>query len=256
MILYNASSSYYSMIARFALLEAGVPFESRRMDIHFRQEQLSPWYLAINHAMTVPALVDGEKSWIDSQDILKFAAACSADKWLDSDAAILPKIEQVIHAHYSIPIERLTFGKALVRIPPLRFVIPRLLHKIIRKLEQDLSKSINPVATQAKIELDRSRLAYFTEGKLVDKLNIERERVQRFIKALPIPGLFLFGDKMSSADILTVILLARLKMIGEYNLVPSSSPLATWFERMQSRTFYKEADIWTHFQLWRIILKR
>ena len=57
MILYNAPSSYYSMIARYALFEAGLSFENRRMDIHLAKEQLSPWYRAINPKMTVPSLV-------------------------------------------------------------------------------------------------------------------------------------------------------------------------------------------------------
>lgn len=37
MQLYNASSSYYSMIARLALLEAGANFDDRRLDIHFKR---------------------------------------------------------------------------------------------------------------------------------------------------------------------------------------------------------------------------
>ena len=256
MILYNASSSYYSMIARLALLEAGVPFESRRMDIHIAQEQLSPWYIAINPARTVPALTDGNKSWTDSRDILKFAAVSAEDRWLDAEPAHSPQIEQIVQAHYLIPIERLTFGKALVRIPPLRFIFPRILRSVSRKLEVELQQSQNPKAIQAKLDTERQRLAYFGEGNRIDKLQLEREKVRDFIKKLPIPGLFLLGDKPSSADIVTIVLLGRLQMIGEYNLVPPSSPLDSWFERMQARAAYKEADIWTHFQLLRILMKR
>jgi glutathione S-transferase len=39
--LYHAPSSYYSMVARLALLEADVSFESQRMDIHPRKDQLT-----------------------------------------------------------------------------------------------------------------------------------------------------------------------------------------------------------------------
>ena len=256
MILYNASSSYYSMIGRYSLLEAGVPFEGRRMDIHIAKEQLSPWYLAINPAMTVPTLTDGEQSWLDSQTILKFAAMRAGDRWMDADPALSIPIEQIVQAHYDLPIERLTFGKALVRIPPLRFIVPRMLRSIIHKLEGDLAHSTSTSATEAKIALNRERLAYFTEGNLVDKLQIERDRIQQFIKGLPEPASLLFGDKPSSADILTAVLFGRLKMIGEYNLLPQTSPLIMWFERVQLRPAYREADIWTHFQPLRILLKR
>ena len=247
MILYNASSSYYSMIARLALLEAGVVFENRRMDIHIAKEQFSPSYLAINPAMTVPTLTDGNRSWTDSRDILTFAADAAKDKWLDSDDICSPKIERIVKAHYAISIERFTFGK----IP---FLAKWILRFIIKKLEAGISTSKNRAATQAKIDLNRDRLAYFTEGNRADKLQLQRDIVQKFLQELPAPGLFLFGEKPSSADIVTTVLLGRLQMINEYALVPE--PLARWFERMQARTAYKEADIWTHFQPWRILLKR
>jgi glutathione S-transferase len=131
------------MIGRYALLEAGVVFESKRMDIHFSKDQLSPWYIAINPAMTVPALTDGKKSWTDSQDILKFAATSAEDRWLDADTTVFPQIEKSVRAHYSISIERLTFGKAMMHIAPLRFIFPRMLAKIIRKLEIDIVNSAN-----------------------------------------------------------------------------------------------------------------
>lgn len=256
MILYNASSSYYSMIGRYALLEAAVEFESRRMDIHLAKEQLSAWYMAINPAMTVPSMTDGKHFWISSEEILSYAANCAADQWMDVDITVSPQIKQIVKAHYAIPIERLTFGKAFVSLPPVRVIFPMMLRKMIRKLELELPFSTNPSATQAKIALNRERLAYFTEGNRLDKLNIERDRVSQYLSRLPNPDLFLFGEKPSSADILTVVLLGRLQMIGEYNLVKAKSPLDNWFKRMQARETYKKADIWTRFQPWRILLKR
>lgn len=256
MILYNACSSYFSMIARYALYEAGVPFENKRMDIHLAKEQLTPWYMAINPGMTVPSLTNEEQTLIDSRDILKFAASKAEDKWLDADVTLAPQIEQIVAAHYAIIIERLTFLKALTSIPLMKFIIFRMLRKIIKQLESDLPNSANPTATKAKIKVDRARLAYFSEGNLADKLQTHRDTIKDFISKLPTPDLFLFGEKPSSADIVTVVLFGRLKMIGEYQLVPSPSALSNWFERMQARPAYKEADIWTHFQPWRILLKR
>src|SRR5262249_337269 len=102
--LYHASSSYYSMIARLALLEAGVAFTGRRMDIHIAKEQLQPWYVALNPHMTVPTLVDGEHVWRDSRDILAVAAERAGARWLRPQAAS----EAVVAAPYRLPIERLT----------------------------------------------------------------------------------------------------------------------------------------------------
>lgn len=255
MILYSASSSYYSMIARYALLEAKVPFEIRRMDIHLSKEQLQPWYMAINPAMTVPSMVVDKQVWTDSHDILNYASSKAGDSWLDGDTELAPHIQQIVLAHYSIAIERLTFGKALLSIPPLRFIVPRMLSKIIRNLEAERASTDNKTAVDAKIALNTERLNYFTKGVLADKLAFERTNVTSFLEKLPKPGTLLFGDKPSSADIVTVVLLGRLKMIGEYELVQSPE-LISWFERMQARPACKEADIWTHFQPWRILLKR
>lgn len=255
MILYNAPSSYYSMIGRYALLEAAVPFENRRMDIHLAKEQLTPWYMAINPAMTVPALTDGARIWADSHDILNEAASRADSLWLDADTELAPHIQHIVTTHYSIAIERLTFGKALVKLPPLRFIVPRMLRKIIRSLEAERKSTDNPAAVDAKITLNQQRLAYFTEGTLADKLEFERTNVLGVLAKIPKPEVLLFGDKPSSADIVAVVLLARLKMIGEDSLVQSPA-LIQWFERMQTRPAYQKADIWTHFQPWRILFKR
>jgi glutathione S-transferase len=255
MILYNASSSYYSMIARYALLAAGVPFESKRMDIHLAKEQLSSWYMAINPKMTVPSLVDDKQVWIDSQDILKQAAGLAGSRWLDADVDLGPYSAQIVYAHYSIAIERLTFGKALTSFLPLRFIVPHMLRRIIKKLEKERARVINKAAVDAKIALNTERLDYFTKGDLDEKLEFERKSVLSFLEKLPIPKQFLFGDKPSSADIVTAVLFARLKMIGEYQLVKSPELIA-WFGRIQQGTAYKEADIWIYFQPLRILFRR
>jgi glutathione S-transferase len=36
------------LIARLALLEAGITFESRLIDVHFAKEQITPWCMALN----------------------------------------------------------------------------------------------------------------------------------------------------------------------------------------------------------------
>ena len=256
MILYHASSSYYSMIARLALLSAQVPFTSRRMDIHLAKEQLSDWYLKINPHMTVPSLVDDEHCLTDSRDILRYAATLAGPKWLDSNPAHSTAIEAIVNGQYNISIERLTFGKALLSIPPLRLIVPRMLRGIIKKLENELGSSADPVALENKISINRERLAYFTQGKLSDKVDEQRQQVRAFLDTLPSCPNMLFGQTTSSADVVTAVLLGRLKMIGEYGLVDKGSALDQWFARIQKSVPFQNADIWMRFQPWRILLKR
>jgi glutathione S-transferase len=121
-----------------------------------------------------------------------------------------------------------------------------------------LATAKDPAALQAKIDLNESRIAYFTQGaSLQEKMAVERKRVSTYLNQLPNPSQFLFGDKPSSADIVTAVLFGRLKMIGEYSLVTNDAngaSLDQWFSRMQQQVAFQQADIWLHFQWWRILL--
>ncbi|MFZ4056321.1 MAG: glutathione binding-like protein, partial [Polynucleobacter sp.] len=160
---------------------------------------------------------------------------------------------------YEIPIERLTFCKAMIHLPILRFIFPRTLRSIIKGLQARLVTAKDPAALQAKIDLNKSRIAYFTQGaSLQEKMAVERKRVSTYLNQLPNPSHFLFGDKPSSADIVTAVLFGRLKMIGEYSLVTNDArgaALDQWFSRMQQQVAFQQADIWLRFQWWRILLR-
>lgn len=256
MILYNTPSSYYSMIARLALLEAGVSFTNRKMDIHFAKEQLSNWYMALNPHMTVPTLVDGEQIFTDSKDILALAASSAKDHWLDATPDLKRGIQDLVQNFYAIPIEDLTFAKAMSKSSLLRFIFPKILGKIIKNLKAELSTTENPEAVRAKIAINEARIHYFTQGSLIEKLNVERNRVSSFLATLPTPRDLLFGDKPSSADIVICVLLGRINMIGENELLKPFPELTKWFNRMQQRPSFRAADIWQKFQLWRVLLRR
>lgn len=244
------------MIARLALLESGAPINIRRMDIHLAKEQLSPWYLAINPAMTVPSLTDEKHIWTDIRAIIDKSASIAGSLWHDVEPDLSSCIREVVDAHYAISIERLAFSKAMTRFKPLQIFFPRLLKRIIHQLETSLPSSINPQATQDKIALNQERLAYFTQGSLSQKLIDEREQVNQYLSQLPaLSGTCLFGEKLSSVDIVTSILFARLEMSGELSKINVFPALAEWYKRMQARSTFKSADVWTYFQPWRILLK-
>lgn len=255
MKLYSAPPSYYSTIARLALNESHIDFDTRYMDIHIAKEQLAPWYIAVNPSMTVPALTDGDRKWTDSRDILAFAAKNAASQWIDSDPALAPNIQNIVAAHYNISIEQLTFGKAIQKFSLLHKVFPFMLKRMIKNLEAEKQSTPNPKAVEHKIGVDEARLAYFTEGDLSKKLNDRREEVREYIKLLPEPQEMLFGNKPSSADIVTTALFARLQMIGENDLIKVSPQLQNWFERVETRPAFIKSDVWLRFKPWRILLK-
>ena len=256
MILYHAPSSYSSMIARLGLLEGGVVFDSHPMDIHFAQQQNQPWYIAVNPHMTVPSLVGEGPLLTDSRDILDHAARSAATPWMDLEPAVAGQVAAAVDGHYQIPIERLTFSKAMSKIWPLRVAFPRLLARINRKLEASLPSASDPDAVRSKIALNNERIAYFSLGDLGQKLQAERDAVTAYLRSLPKPQPFLFGDRLSSADIVVAILMGRLHMIGEQRLVADREDLTRWFEMMQAREAFRRADVWLSFQPLRILLRR
>lgn len=256
MILYHAPSSYYSMIARLALLEAGVSFEQKPMDIHVAQEQNASWYVAINPNMTVPCLTDAGLRLTDSRDILAFAARAASNLWMDSEATIAAQIDDAVNAHYDVSIENLTFTRLMIQMWPLRIMFPRLLERINRNLEAGLASAADPEAVGKKIALNQKRIAFFTQGDMNKKMHNLREVVRDCLRGLPEPYPFLFGERVSSADIVFCVLLARLNMIGEKALYDDIAGLRQWFETMQAREAFQRADIWLSFQPMRIILRR
>lgn len=112
----------------------------------------------------------------------------------------------------------------MLHLPILKFIFPRALGGIIKGLQARLATAKDPAALRAKIDLNESRIAYFTQGSsLQEKMAVERKRVSAYLNELPTPDNFLFGDKPSSADIVTAVLFGRLKMIGEYSLVTNDA---------------------------------
>jgi glutathione S-transferase len=147
----------------------------------------------------------------------------------------------------------------MIHLPILKFIFPRALGKIIKGLEAQLVSAKNPIALQAKIDLNQSRITYFTQGaSLQEKMTVERNRISNYLNQLPTPDHFLFGNKPSSADVVTAVLFGRLKMIGEYALVTNNSrgvALDQWFGRIQEEPAFQLSDIWMRFQWWRILLR-
>ncbi|HRE32752.1 MAG TPA: hypothetical protein PLD88_12310, partial [Candidatus Berkiella sp.] len=155
------------------------------------------------------------------RDILNLSVKTATAAWEDSDPTLLPDIEKIVTAHYKISIEQITFGKAMTKFPLLHKLFPFMLKRIINQLENDVQTSNNPVAIQDKIALNRQRLHYFEEDLNI-KLNECRNKIREYIKLLPSTDALLFGEKPSSADIVTAVLFARLSMIGEEDLINES----------------------------------
>lgn len=248
--LFHAAPSYYSMVARLALAEAGVHYRSHLIDIHLAKQQLSDAYRRLNPQMTVPTLRGEGLLLTDSREILQWAADRAAHTWMDAQPALLGPIEAVVAGHYAISIEDLTFGKALLTNPLLARLVPRVLAGLAKGLERRAAGAADGGSSlRAKAQQNRQRLAYFSQGSQAEKLDRVRQQVRDFCHALPPadPGQGLFGSSLSRADVVVAVLLARLEMIGETAL-QERADLSRWWAWLQQRPGFQRADVWTRFR--------
>ncbi len=248
--LFHAAPSYYSMVARLALAEAGVSTVSRLLDIHLAKQQLSPAYRQLNPHMTVPTLRGPDLLLTDSSEILAFAAQQAGAQWADADPARQAGIAEAVRGHYRISIETLTFSKLLSSRPWFKAVVVKVLSGVIRRLERQAKRCPEQAEPlQAKAAQNRERLAVFTQAPIQQVLSEQREQVAAYLASLPpvVAGGWLFGRQVSSADVVLAVLCARLEMAGEIALL-SRPDLQGWWQRLQQRPAFAAADVWTRFQ--------
>jgi glutathione S-transferase len=249
--LYHALSSYYSMIARLALIEGGIAYESVVVDIHLKMFQQRPDYVRLNPNMTVPTLVLPDRILDQSRDIAEYALGVS-EATVDGDT------KAWLDLHYGYPIEELTFGGLLARSPLARIMIPRRLDSVRRRLLERAAQ--NP--DLAKIY--RERAAVFAERvRTFDPAAVVRLSERRRAEAIG------FMDRLEqtlrdgrgvivppaygAADVVWTVFLARMEFVGMGAELQKRPALARYWRAMQARPSFGPADIWTKLHVIRLI---
>jgi tetrachloro-p-hydroquinone reductive dehalogenase len=249
--LYHAASSYYSMIARLALAEAGLGYKSVIVDIHYRMSQQNPDYVRLNPNMTVPTLVAPDAVLDQSRDIAEHA--------LDlRDQALDAETRRWLDLHYGFPIEELTFGRLLSRNPLARLLIPKRLAAARRRLLElaaahpDLAsaytaratvfeervRTFNPQTVQQLAERRRGEAIGFL-GRLETQLSDGRQVI--------VP------PRYGVADVVWTVFLGRMEFAGLGAEIGKRRSLARYCENMRARPSFAAADIWTRLHLGRLV---
>lgn len=249
--LYHAPSSYFSMIARLALSEAGIDHEQVFVDILFRGSQQLSAYARLNPQMTVPTLVLSGRTLDQSRDILDIAFPRPGQ---GSDAETTSWID----LHYSYPIEELTFGGFLARHALARAIIPAKIAATRRRLlrlaaaHPDLAEIYHG---RAAVFAERERtfdprmaihLAATRRGEAITLLDrLEHHFADgRNVMVPPTYG---------AADIVWTVFLARMEFVGLEQEIVVRPTLARYWQAMKARPSFAMADIWTKLHLGRLI---
>lgn len=239
--LYHADSSYYSMIARLALAERGMEYDSRLLDIHAKAEQLEPWYARIQPAMTVPAMTCAERVLTSSRDILEFAGAGSP--LVPADRAAM---DEWLDRHYGFEIENLTIGRMVKTNPLFRSFFLKSLAKLrdlcLQRAEEqpDLAE-----AYRRKAQQDADRLDTFAApGPYDESLRQAQEHLDALEERLAASE-WIAGPAYSLADVVWTNFLARMCFVGKEDEVRSRPHVHAWWERVRARPSFQQADVWT-----------
>lgn len=250
--LYQAPSSYYSMIARLALKEGGMAYEPVFMDIHIRASQQQPDYVRLNPNMTVPTLVLPDRVLDQSRDIAAFALAGSA-----SDAA-RAETKAWVDLHYSFPIEELTFGGLLAKNPMARIMIPKLLARAHRRLLAYAAAYPDLAALyKARADVFAERVRIFSPADIIRLSQTRRNEAIGFLDrleaALGDGRTVLVPPSYGVADVVWTVFLGRMEFAGLGAEVTKRPVLARYWQAMQARPSFAAADIWTRFHVLRLI---
>jgi tetrachloro-p-hydroquinone reductive dehalogenase len=241
--LHHAAPSYYSAIARLALLEAKVAFTPVKVDIHRRMEQLAPDYVRLNPNMTVPTLVLDDRVLTESRDILAHAlgtADGAAAAWVDR--------------HYAFPVEELTFGKLLDTNPLARRMVPHTMERTARRLSA-LADAHPDLADRyrARAEVFAARRRTF-DPEAVAALFVRRKRealalLDALDAELTDGRAFLAPPSYGPADVVWTVFTARMRFVRMADEITKRPALARWEAAMRERPTYRAADVWDAFSL-------
>jgi glutathione S-transferase len=245
--LYNAPPSYYSQIARLALVEAGIEFESVVIDIHRRRQNVEPDYVRLNPNMTIPTLVLPDKTLTESRDILDFAlgaATGEAKTWVDRQ--------------YAYMIEELTFGKLTSWNPIARKMIPRTMASQEARLRELASQNPDLAETylrRAEVFAQRHRTfdAEKVAGLWTERLAQAREHLDALERALADGRATLVPTGYGPADVVWTVFLARVRFIHIGEEIEKRPAVARYTEQMFARPSFAKSDVWTSIELLKLV---
>jgi glutathione S-transferase len=223
--LYHAGMSNCSMRVRLALEEKGLKWVSHEINLG-QQENIQPWYLAINPKGLVPAIVHDGVPVTESNDILAYledkfpepalvpsdpALAAQADEWFDMAVSMHVKaIKTWVYGS--------TLGASKKRSDMRRYaeVQPD------KELVTFHQKSLDGFSAQ-EIELARKMIA-----EAFDKMELRLK-----------DHAFLVGEAQSTADIAWLPQYVVLGTLG-FDFAPYPAVVA-WAKRQEKRPAYKRA---------------
>lgn len=240
--LYHAASSYYSMIARLALIESGRPFTPVKLDIHRRMAQFEPDYARLNPNMTVPTLMLDDGPLSDSRLILFHAFG-------RDEARADESTHRLVTLHYDFPIDELTFSWLLRWNPLARRFVPGKLATAERRLRA-LADSHADLADlyRRRADVFAGRVRTFDPHAIAALYDSRRaaalSRLDMIESELADGRAVLVPPTYGPADVVWTVFLARMRFIRLHAELARRPAITRYYAEMATRPSFTTADIW------------
>ena len=244
-LLYNIPPSLCSQKVRLVLVEMGIPFQNRWVDIGLTSENYEPWYVKLNPKCVVPTLVHGETVVTNSVVIMRYVAEqFEGPALLPEDPEERTRMEHWYALAESLDFRLFTFSRANPRLTELG------LQKKLKKLRAYAERYPDLRAEyEAKIA-DMTQLKHQSrdpDGVKRQRAELEREldALDEVLSAHP----FIAGATYSLADVIWTVSLTRLLFLKQDLLIESRPHLLAYYQRMRARPSYEEATLYPSFRL-------
>jgi len=241
-LLYDHPGSICSQMARLALVEKGVAFERRTVDIMVTAEQFEPWYTALNPKAVVPTLKLGDEIVTDTIRIVH-----RVDREFDGpaltpsdpgDAARMDRtMKDIMGLHYGV----LLYSRRLDANGRSPTVIERG-----KYLRQQLATYPERAEVLERRIAGNDRLQAILANPAEIGRHVEEARalVGRLDRALDGNG-FVCGDRYTLADTFAAPCLARFRLHGfeTWWSGGDNANVAAYYGRMKERPSWSIAAV-------------
>ena len=245
LLLYNIPPSLCSQKVRLALVEKGVAFKNRWVDIGPTAENYQPWYVKLNPKCVVPTLVDGDKVITDSFVIMRYVAEhFEGPALIPTDPTDRDRMEHWYALAESLDFRLFTFASVNKRMTGFGLKMK------VKKLRAYAKKYPQlRTAYEAKIQDMTGLKKQSHDPAVAQKQRAHLEREFDALNELLAQQPFIAGATYSLADVIWTVSLTRLSFLKQDALIEARPHLLTYYQRMQARPSYEAATLYPRFMI-------
>ena len=242
LLLYHHPTSYYSQIGRLVMVESGLDWRGRFIDIGPRMENYDPWYARLNPEMVVPVLVDGGEVVTETVDIARYVDREHPESNLTADHLPEQAVEQWASRIADFPVREFAYGT----LPPA-FVRRKIHNTRLSTIREHLASNPELAETyETRLEDIEQWEEVSSDPEAVEALEGRLEGILEEAESSLQEHDWIAGDAYSRADAFLTGLLARLDFMGQTSRWTGGARpnLAGYYARVQERPSFTEADVW------------